>query len=171
MAGSGLYNPSMAGSINCCIAVDWGSTNRRAWALGPDGRALAERADSAGLLAVQDRQFARSLESFLGDWISAGATIPVVIVGMAGSRMGWAEVPYVAAPAPLADLAQHLMQVGRIAGSDCWIVPRVSASTLLATIDRPVKTGIIFNASEPQHVISPTDPTTACLHLSAPGVL
>jgi 2-dehydro-3-deoxygalactonokinase len=116
----------MANSHYSCIAVDWGSTNRRAWALGSDGQALAERADSAGLLAVQDRQFARSLESFLGDWVGAGATIPVVIAGMAGSRLGWAEVPYVAAPAPLSDLAQHLMQVGRIAGSDCWIVPGMS---------------------------------------------
>jgi 2-dehydro-3-deoxygalactonokinase len=114
----------MADSRYSCIAVDWGSTNRRAWALGPDGRALADRADSQGLLAVQDRRFAASLESFLGDWIGAG--IPVVIAGMAGSRLGWAEVPYVAAPADLAELAQHLMKVGRIVGSDCWIVPGMS---------------------------------------------
>jgi len=113
----------------CCIAVDWGSTNRRAWALGSDGRALADRADSQGLLAVQNRQFAASLESFLGDWNGAGASVPVVIAGMAGSRLGWAEVPYVAAPAALADLAQHLMKVGRIAGSDCWIVPGMSVDS------------------------------------------
>jgi 2-dehydro-3-deoxygalactonokinase len=42
---------------------------------------------------------------------------------MAGSRMGWVEVPYVAAPAPLSDLARNLMKAGRIGGSDCWIVP------------------------------------------------
>ncbi|HEV8391661.1 MAG TPA: 2-dehydro-3-deoxygalactonokinase [Dongiaceae bacterium] len=106
-----------------CIAVDWGTTNRRAWALGPDGRATAERADPTGLLAVQDRRFAESLESFLGDWVSAGSGIPVVIAGMAGSRLGWVEVPYVAAPAPLSDLAQTLMKAGQIGGSDCWIVP------------------------------------------------
>src|SRR5262245_42288993 len=112
MAGWRLYNSAMANSRYSCIAVDWGSTNRRAWALGPDGQPVAERADSAGLLAVQDRQFAVSLESFLGDWIGGGVGIPVVIAGMAGSRLGWAEVPYVAAPAPLADLAQHLVRVG-----------------------------------------------------------
>ena len=48
-----------------CIAVDWGTTNRRAWALGADGKALQERADSAGLLAIQDRRFADSLSAFL----------------------------------------------------------------------------------------------------------
>lgn len=109
-----------------CIAVDWGTSNRRAWALGPGGQAREERADSSGLLVVQDRRFAESLEAFLGDWLDSSPRIPVVIAGMAGSRMGWAEAPYVAAPAPLADLARNLMKVGRVAGSDCWIVPGVS---------------------------------------------
>lgn len=107
-----------------CIAVDWGSTNRRAWALGADGKTLAERADSAGLLAIQERRFAESLEAFLRDWLTPD--LPVVMAGMVGSRMGWVEVPYLAAPAPLADLAKSLMKAGRIADSDCWIVPGVS---------------------------------------------
>jgi len=107
-----------------CIAVDWGSTNRRAWALGADGRALDERSDSAGLLAIKERRFGESLESFLRDWLTPG--LPIVMAGMVGSRMGWVEVPYLAAPAPLADLAKNLMKAGRIADSDCWIVPGVS---------------------------------------------
>lgn len=123
MAGSGPYNASMTHS---CIAVDWGTTNRRAWALGLDGKEMGERADSSGLLAVQDRRFAESLESFLGDWLDPDSNIPVVIAGMAGSRMGWLEVPYVAAPAPLSDLARNLMTAGRAGGSDCWIVPGMS---------------------------------------------
>jgi 2-dehydro-3-deoxygalactonokinase len=109
-----------------CIAVDWGTTNRRAWALGADGGAVAERADSSGLLAVQDRRFADSLAAFLGDWIEAGSKAPVVIAGMAGSRLGWVEVPYLAAPVFLAELAGNLLKAGRIADSDCWIVPGVS---------------------------------------------
>jgi 2-dehydro-3-deoxygalactonokinase len=123
MAASGLYNSPMTCS---CIAVDWGTTNRRAWALGPGGQVVGDRADSAGLLAIRDRRFADSLESFLGDWLKSSASTPVVIAGMVGSRMGWVEVPYVAAPAPLADLAQNLVKAGRIAGSDCWIVPGMS---------------------------------------------
>lgn len=123
MAGSALYNASMRYS---CIAVDWGTTNRRAWALGSNGKVMGERADSSGLLAVQDRHFAESLESFLGDWLESASTVPVVIAGMAGSRMGWLEVLYVAAPAPLSDLAQNLKKAGRVADSDCWIVPGMS---------------------------------------------
>lgn len=122
MAESEPYKGVMA--TYSCIAVDWGSTNRRAWALGADGGASQERADSAGLLAIQERRFAESLGAFLADWLGGG--VPVVIAGMAGSRMGWVEVPYVAAPAPLTDLARNLMKAGRIADSDCWIVPGMS---------------------------------------------
>jgi 2-dehydro-3-deoxygalactonokinase len=52
--------------------------------------------------------------------------VPVVIAGMAGSRTGWVEAPYVAAPAPFSDLARRLAKAGRIAGSGCWIVPGMS---------------------------------------------
>jgi 2-dehydro-3-deoxygalactonokinase len=89
-----------------------------------DGGASQERADAAGLLAIQDRRFAESLDAFLDGWLGGG--VPVVIAGMAGSRMGWIEVPYVAAPAPLADLARNLMKAGQIEGSNCWIVPGMS---------------------------------------------
>jgi 2-dehydro-3-deoxygalactonokinase len=109
-----------------CIAVDWGTSNRRAWALGPGAALLGERADSSGLLAVEERRFAQSLERFLGDWVGPGSSVPVMIAGMVGSRLGWVEAPYVAAPAPLSDLAQHLVKAGHVAESDCWIVPGVS---------------------------------------------
>ena len=126
MAGLEPFSAIMASAPVSCIAVDWGTTNRRAWALAADGKALGERADASGLLAVRDRRFAESLESFLGDWLGAGSGVPVVIAGMAGSRMGWVEVPYVAAPAALSALAQALMKAGRVVGSDCWIVPGMS---------------------------------------------
>lgn len=109
-----------------CIAVDWGTTNRRAWALGPDGKVLGERADSGGLLSVTDRRFAESLGSFLGDWLEPGSKVPIVMAGMVGSRMGWLEAPYVSAPAALSDLAQKLAKAGSLGGSDCWIVPGMS---------------------------------------------
>lgn len=122
MAGSGLYNPFMTYS---CIAVDWGTSNRRAWALGPGGKVLGARADSGGLLSVADRRFRESLDSFLGDWLEPGSKVPVVMAGMVGSRMGWREAPYVAAPAPLSDLAQTLVKAGSLGGG-CWIVPGMS---------------------------------------------
>jgi len=115
-----------------CIAVDWGTSNRRAWALGPAGEILQQRADDKGLLAHADRGFAQSLERFLADWLAAAPNIPIVMAGMVGSRMGWIEVPYLSAPLQLTDLAQHLALAGNIAGSACWIVPGLS-------IDDPVQ--------------------------------
>ena len=109
-----------------CIAVDWGTSNRRAWALGPDGAILQQRADDKGLLAHPDRRFAESLAAFLADWLTASPGIPIIMAGMVGSRMGWIEVPYLPAPLQLTDLADHLAKAGEIAGSACWIVPGVN---------------------------------------------
>lgn len=109
-----------------CIAVDWGTSNRRAWALGPGGEILQQRADDKGLLAHADRRFADSLELFLADWLKQAPGIPIIMAGMVGSRMGWVEVPYLSAPLQLTELADHLAKAGEIAGSACWIVPGLS---------------------------------------------
>ncbi len=114
-----------------CIAVDWGSSNRRAWALGAGGGILQQRADGKGLLAHADRNFAPSLAEFLADWLAAAPGVPVIMAGMVGSRMGWIEVPYLPAPLPLTDLARHLCKAGEVAGSACWIVPGVSLDDAL----------------------------------------
>ena len=58
------------------IAVDWGTTNRRAWALGRDGKVLAERSDGDGLLAVKLGEFARSFAAFASSWFSGTARLP-----------------------------------------------------------------------------------------------
>ncbi len=109
-----------------CIAVDWGSSNRRAWALGAEGEILQQRADDKGLLAHPERRFAESLELFLADWLKQAPGVPVIMAGMVGSRMGWIEVPYLPAPLRLTALADHLAKAGEIAGSACWIVPGLS---------------------------------------------
>lgn len=116
----------MAQPAFACIAVDWGSSNRRAWALGQGGEILQQRADGKGLLAHADRNFAPSLAIFLADWLAAAPGIPVIMAGMVGSRMGWVEVPYLPAPLALTNLARHLRRAGEIGGSACWIVPGVS---------------------------------------------
>lgn len=117
----------MSQSSIACVAVDWGSSNRRAWALGRDGGILDQRADAQGLLAHVDRRFADSLAGFLGAWLAAAPGVPVIMAGMIGSRLGWVEVPYQPAPLLLTDLAKHLAKAGEVGrGSGCWIVPGLS---------------------------------------------
>lgn len=108
------------------IAVDWGTTNRRAWALDAEGHVLAEKGDGEGLLAVKPGGFARSFADFAAIWLSPDRVVPVLMCGMVGSKMGWAEVPYIAAPADLASLARNLHRVDFEGNARVAIVPGVS---------------------------------------------
>lgn len=109
------------------IAVDWGTTNRRAWALGSGGQVLAERQDGEGLLQVEPQGFARSFADFAAPWLGQGLSLPVVMCGMVGSKLGWAEAPYIAAPADLSRVARHLHPVPFDGDARIVIVPGVSA--------------------------------------------
>lgn len=89
------------------IAVDWGTTNRRAWRLDPAGTVADEMEDDQGILAVPDGGFPDAvggIRSRLGD-------LPMLMAGMIGSNRGWVEAPYVGCPAGLPDLAEHLLWI------------------------------------------------------------
>lgn len=101
------------------IAVDWGTTNRRAWRIGGDGKVAAEMEDDQGIMAVTDGGFEAAVQAIrdrLGDH-------PLLMAGMIGSNRGWAEAPYVPCPAGLPELAAslHWIERGRVA-----IVPGLS---------------------------------------------
>jgi len=103
------------------IAVDWGTTNRRAYLLGSHGRLLDEMEDVQGILSVPEGRFPDEVEEIrarLGDR-------PMLLGGMVGSNRGWVEAAYVPAPAGLPDLVAGLCWVepGRVA-----IIPGVSWS-------------------------------------------
>ena len=80
------------------IAVDWGTTNLRAWSISPVGVVSKQSAKGAGRLAPGD--FESELLSFIDEWLAEDTCTPVVICGMAGAREGWAEAGYVKVPAP-----------------------------------------------------------------------
>ena len=101
------------------IAVDWGTTNRRAYLLGADGSNLAEMEDDQGILSVPPGGFPAAVEEIrgrLGDR-------PMLMAGMVGSNRGWSEAPYVPCPVGIGELAENLLWVepDRIA-----LVPGVS---------------------------------------------
>jgi 2-dehydro-3-deoxygalactonokinase len=108
------------------IAVDWGTTNRRAWALGQDGRVLGERGDGEGLLGVKPGDFARSFATFAASWLGNGRRTLVLMCGMVGSKLGWVEAPYIEAPADLGSLARRLHPVPFDGNARIAIVPGVS---------------------------------------------
>ncbi|MDQ7247512.1 2-dehydro-3-deoxygalactonokinase [Dongia sedimenti] len=110
------------------ILADWGTTNRRAWAVDRDGNVLDQRKDDQGLLGVKDRAFEASFRGFIGDWLKAATpAAPIVMAGMVGSKLGWREAPYVAAPARFGQLAEHLVALPDVDGHPIRIAPGFSA--------------------------------------------
>ena len=78
------------------IAVDWGTTNRRAWRVGA-GSVEQEFEDNRGVLSVAKGEFPAAVAEIrarLGNH-------PMLMAGMIGSNRGWVEAPYVPCPAGL----------------------------------------------------------------------
>ncbi len=102
------------------IAVDWGTTNRRAWRI--EGDAIAEELeDGRGVLSVAKDDFPAAVADIrgrLGDQ-------PMLMAGMIGSNRGWVEAPYAPCPAGIDDIARSLAwaEPGRTA-----IVPGLSCA-------------------------------------------
>ncbi|MFN3461728.1 MAG: 2-dehydro-3-deoxygalactonokinase [Oceanibaculum sp.] len=105
-----------------CIAIDWGTSNRRGWALDSGATVLERRSDDQGLIAVTAAggNFADSLAAFAQGWLGSA---PVIMAGMVGSRGGWCEAPYLEIPAACDDLAGRLIALPALAGSEIRIVP------------------------------------------------
>ena len=85
------------------IAVDWGTTNRRAWRI-EGGRPAEEFEDGKGILSVGAGRFPAAVAEIrqrLGD-------LPLLMAGMVGSNRGWVEAPYVPCPAGLDEVAASL---------------------------------------------------------------
>lgn len=86
-------------------AVDWGTSSFRLWLLDGRGSVVAETRSQEGLSEARQAGFEAILDKHL-DRLGAAKSLPVVICGMAGSRQGWAEAPYLPCPASLGEIAQ-----------------------------------------------------------------
>lgn len=99
------------------IAVDWGTTNRRAWRV-EDGRAVDMMRDAVGIRAVPTGGFADAAQA-IRDRLGHR---PMLMAGMVGSNRGWADAGYLPCPATIEGLATRLLPVA----PNVWIVPGVS---------------------------------------------
>ena len=78
------------------IAVDWGTSRLRAWAM--QGATVLSQADSGdGMASLSSDQFESALLDQISPWLGSDP-VQVVACGMVGARQGWAEAPYVAVP-------------------------------------------------------------------------
>jgi len=84
------------------IAVDWGTSRLRAWAMSADSSVLQFQSSDDGIRNLKSGAFEPALLSLINPWLGTDP-IPVIACGMVGSRQGWVEAPYKAVPcAPIA---------------------------------------------------------------------
>ncbi|WP_300271245.1 2-dehydro-3-deoxygalactonokinase [Halomonas sp.] len=83
------------------VAVDWGSSNLRAWALDADGKVLARASRDKGMLSLTPTDYEPTLLEVIGDWLPDSGRVPVRVCGMAGARQGWREAAYLPVPTRL----------------------------------------------------------------------
>ncbi len=129
------------------IAVDWGTTHLRAWAMvGDTAKAEATSADGMGTLNRDG--FEPALLCLIEPWLGQGP-MPILACGMVGARQGWFEAPYVAVPTKPGSLTtvQAPTQDPRL---DVRIVPGLSQADP-ADVMRGEETQIAgFLASDPR---------------------
>ncbi|QHM73171.1 2-dehydro-3-deoxygalactonokinase [Mixta intestinalis] len=90
------------------IAIDWGSTNLRAW-LFHHGACQESRKSEMGITRLNGK----SPEAVLTE-VSAGwrdETTPVVMAGMVGSNAGWKVTPYLPCPARFSEFGSQITTV------------------------------------------------------------
>ena len=88
------------------IAVDWGTTHLRAFAMGNPAKAsgiMAEAVSDDGMGRLARQDFEPALLRLIGGWLNPDHVTPVIACGMVGSRQGWFEAPYRAVPCPPLD--------------------------------------------------------------------
>lgn len=97
-------------SAPALVALDWGSTQLRAWLVGADGTVLQERRSDGGASRLQHGAFQAAYEALAADWLAL--ELPAIACGMVGSAHGWVEAPYLACPARPEQLAGALVEAG-----------------------------------------------------------
>jgi len=104
------------------VAIDWGTTRLRVWALAAAGTVLA-RAESADGMGVMGSaaDYESALLSLVEPWLRPDKPTLALACGMVGSRQGWVEVPY--AEAPCAPSALPLAAPVRDPRLAVWICP------------------------------------------------
>jgi 2-dehydro-3-deoxygalactonokinase len=92
------------------LALDWGTTNLRAWVVADDGSVSHMQELPFGVSRIGKGEAAATFHDKIRPAMKAEG-LPAIIAGMAGSTLGWVEVPYVDCPADADSLSAQLTMV------------------------------------------------------------
>ena len=120
----------MAGAF---LAVDWGTTQVRAWVVEADGAVRATQTFPLGVARLRPGEAAARFREEVRPALGA-ETLPAVLCGMIGSNLGWTQVPYLDCPV---DVAAFRAALRRAPDSDppAWIAPGLRGPGLTAAPD------------------------------------
>ena len=107
------------------IAVDWGTTRLRVWAM-QGAQAIQSRNSDKGMGGLTRDAFEPALLELIHDWLPDSGRMPVIACGMVGARTGWAEADYRATPCPPLDPHRAIRPDVRDARLDVRILPGLS---------------------------------------------
>lgn len=103
------------------IAIDWGSTNLRAWRY--ERGVCVDRVQSeCGVTRLGESSPQRVFTELMLRWPEP---LPVVMAGMIGSDAGWLQVPYLPCPIRLTQVAKQLTEVKPALPIKTWIIPGI----------------------------------------------
>jgi 2-dehydro-3-deoxygalactonokinase len=104
------------------VGINWGSSNFRAYYMDFNGQLIDEFTRPAGVAGLKRAGMIELAQEVMQRWPDAAR---IYASGMIGSNIGWQEVPYAAAPADIASVAQGTMatMIGEV---PMHIVPGIS---------------------------------------------
>ena len=80
------------------IAIDWGSSNLRVWALNNNNAIIDSISSNDGMLGLASSEFEPLLSEKISKWGVGDVNIPILCCGMVGAKQGWVEAPYASIP-------------------------------------------------------------------------
>ncbi len=126
--------------MSALVGIDWGTTSFRAYLFDRSHACVDKISAPAGIMQVGEDAFEDVLYGQLENWLTTYPRIPVIASGMITSKQGWVETPYLACPAPLADLSKHLVKKNTSQGQTFSFIPGVCQNLPVANIMRGEET-------------------------------
>lgn len=117
------------------IAIDWGSTNLRAW-IYKQGLCMDSLNSESGVTRLQGQTPQQVFARLMQPWFQDYGELPTLMAGMVGSNAGWQAAPYLPCPVSLGEIAHHLTAVHSPNMPDIRIIPGLC-------IDRPDNSNVM----------------------------
>ncbi len=152
------------------IAVDWGTSNARAWLLDGKATPIAQSTSNKGMNRICKSEYNRTLASMVGSWLSDSVSRNIIACGMLGAANGWVEAKYRTVPCEPVLPLQCTSVVTSLENCVVYIIPGIKQYRPTADVMRGEETQIAgFLAGKPQFngVMCLPGTHTKWVHISA----